>query len=69
MTMNELHLLAMLKAVGMAAVVATPSGHPAVALLDQPNGSQTELVPFSDEYLEERLKSHLMEAREVLGLQ
>lgn len=66
--LNELHLLAMLKAVGMAVVVTTPSGHHAIALLDQPNGSQVELVMFSNKHLEDHLKAHLVEARELLGL-
>jgi hypothetical protein len=66
--MNELHLLSLLKAVSMAAVVMTPSGHPAIALLDQPGGSQEDLVLFSDPYLEVRLQAHLMQAKEWLGM-
>ena len=66
--MNALHLLALLRAIHMATTVVTPSGHHAIALLDQPHGSQVDLILFSDPHLDLKLEAHVVEAREYLGL-
>ena len=66
--MNALYMLSLLKAVGMAAVVTTPSGHPAIATYDRPNGSQIELILFSNVHLETRLKACLEDAIDYIGL-
>lgn len=66
--MSALYLLSLLRAVGMAEVVISPSGHHCVSLLDRPYGTQVELVQLDDKNLEVHLKAHLEEAIEYLGL-